>query len=170
MSCYIDLAVDVNKLPQFDKIKEIYDLSNAILAGGGNFGYKEQAVQLSFDGRTYYFKNNKINRSNYIENIEFFEYNLKKRRIVYIYSPYEELESGIGIKFERTNDSNLFIKYTIKLVDNSTYLTKKLKFSDNFMEDLARVYDRKKLIFLQYGTQWLIHKFEITKNILKKSL
>ena len=52
MSCYVDLAVDVNKLPQFDKIKEIYDLPNAILVDGDNFGHKEQAVQLSFDGRT----------------------------------------------------------------------------------------------------------------------
>lgn len=150
MSCYVDLAVDVNKLPQFDKIKEIYDLSNAILVGDDNFGYKEQALQLSFDGRTYYFKYNKINRSNYIENIEFFDYSLKKRRIVNIYSPYKELESDNGIKFERTNDSNLFIKYTIKLVDNSTYLTKKLNFSNNFMEDLAKVYDRK----INFFTIW----------------
>lgn len=52
MSCYFDLAVDVNKLPQFDKIKEIYDLPNAILVDGDNFRHKEQAVQLSFDGRT----------------------------------------------------------------------------------------------------------------------
>ena len=65
------------------------------------------------------------------------------RRIVYNYSPYKELERDIGIKFELTNDSNLFIKYTLKLVDNSTYLTKKLNFSNNFMEDLAKVYDRK---------------------------
>ena len=32
MSCYIDLAVDVTALSQFDKIKEISDLVNAILA------------------------------------------------------------------------------------------------------------------------------------------
>lgn len=153
MSCYVDLAVDINKLPQFNKIKEIYGLSNAILVGGDNFGYEEQAVQLSFDGRTYYFKYNKINRSNYRENIEFFDYNLKMRRIVYNCSPYKELERDIGIKFERTNDSNLFIKYTVELADNSTYLTKKLNFSNRFMEDLAKVYNRKKIIFLQYGTQ-----------------
>ena len=39
MSCYVDLTVDVTKLPQFGKIKEISNLSNAIFAGGVDFGY-----------------------------------------------------------------------------------------------------------------------------------
>ena len=69
MSCYVDLAVDVTKLPQVDKIKEISDLANAILADGVGFGYKKNAVQLTFDNKTYYFRINKINRSSYIENI-----------------------------------------------------------------------------------------------------
>ena len=41
MSCYVDLTVYVMKLPQFDKIKEISDLANAILADGVDFGYKK---------------------------------------------------------------------------------------------------------------------------------
>ena len=65
MSCYVDLTVDVTKLPQFDKIS---DLANAILADGEDFGYKKNAVQLTFDNKTYYFRINKINRSSYIEN------------------------------------------------------------------------------------------------------
>ena len=32
MSCYVDLTIDVIKLSQSDKIKEITDLVNAILA------------------------------------------------------------------------------------------------------------------------------------------
>ena len=28
-------------------------------------------------------------------------------------------------------------------------------------DGLANVYDRKNLIFMQYGKQWLIHKFDI---------
>ena len=42
MSCYVDLTVDVTKLPQFDKIKGISDLANAILADGVDFGYKKR--------------------------------------------------------------------------------------------------------------------------------
>ena len=41
MSCYVDLVVDVTKLLQFDKIKKISGLANAILADGVNFGYKK---------------------------------------------------------------------------------------------------------------------------------
>ena len=39
MSCYVNLADDVTKLSQFDKIAEISDLANAILADGVDFGY-----------------------------------------------------------------------------------------------------------------------------------
>ena len=147
ISCYIDLTVDVTKLPQFDKIKEISDLSNAILANGVDFGCKKNAVQLTFGNKTYYFRINKINRSSYIENIEFSNYNLKKKRLVYVYSPCKEL-AGDGMKFERTNDSSPFTSYTIKLVDDSTHLTKTLDISNNFTDELAKVYDRKSLIFM----------------------
>ena len=40
ISCYVDLAVDVTKLPQSDKIKQISDLANAILADCVDCGYK----------------------------------------------------------------------------------------------------------------------------------
>ena len=147
ISCYIDLTVDVTKLPQFDKIKEISDLSNAILANGVDFGCKKNAVQLTFGNKTYYFRINKINRSSYIENIEFFHHNLKKKSLAYVYSPYKEL-AGDGMKFERTNDSSPFTSYTIKLVDDSTHLTKTLDISNSFTDELAKVYDRKNLIFM----------------------
>ena len=71
MSCYVDLTVDVTKLPQFDKIKDISDLANAILVDGVDFGYKKNVVQLTFDNKTYYFRIDRINRNSYIENIEF---------------------------------------------------------------------------------------------------
>ena len=64
----------------FDKIKEIWDLANATLADGVDFGYKKNMVQLTFDNKTYYFRIYNINRSSYIENIEFFDYNLKKKK------------------------------------------------------------------------------------------
>ena len=56
MSCYVDLTVDVTKLPQFDKIKEISDLANAILADGVDFGYKKNTIQTRYEGESYAFK------------------------------------------------------------------------------------------------------------------
>ena len=63
MSCYVDLTMDVTKLPQSDKIKEISDLANAILADGVDFVYKKNAVETTYGGESYTFKINKINRS-----------------------------------------------------------------------------------------------------------
>ena len=66
------------------------------------------------------------------------------------------------MKFDRTNENASLISYTIKLVDDSTYLTKTLEVADAFLDNITKVYDRKN-IFMQYGTQWLIYKFNITK-------
>ena len=46
------------------------------------------------------------------------------------------------MKFEQANNSRPFASYTIKLVDDSTHLTKTLDISDNFLDDLAKCYDR----------------------------
>ena len=62
-----------------------------------------------------------------------------------MYSAYKEL-AGDGIKFERTSDYSPFTSYTINLIDDSTHLTKTLDISYNFIDDSAKVYDRKNLI------------------------
>ena len=67
MSCYVDLAIDVTKLPKSDKIKEISDLTNAILAAAEGFSYKKSGMQARYEGESYMFKINKINWSKYIE-------------------------------------------------------------------------------------------------------
>ena len=72
MLCYVNLTVDDTKLPQFDKIKGILDSANVILVAGVDFGYKKNVVQLTLDNKTLFFRINKINRSSYIKNIEFF--------------------------------------------------------------------------------------------------
>ena len=113
------------------------------------------------------FKIDNINRSKYIENIEFFDINMKIRRFAYVYSPYKELE-GDAMKFERTNENASVISYTIKLVDDSTYLTKSLEIVDAFLDNIVKTYNRKSILFMQYGTQWLIYKFNITKAYFEK--
>ena len=56
-------------------------------------------------------------------------------------------------EFGRTNENASLISYTIKLVDDSTYLTKALEVADAFLDNLAKIYDRKSIIFMQYGTE-----------------
>ena len=47
------------------------------------------------------------------------------------------------MKFERINNTAPVISYPVKLVDDSTYLTKTLEVANKFLDDLAKVYDRK---------------------------
>ena len=61
MLCYLDRTVDVKRPPRFDKIKEISDLANTVLADGMHFAYKQKAKQVTLDNKTYHFKINKIN-------------------------------------------------------------------------------------------------------------
>ena len=56
MSCYIDLVVDVTKLSQFDKIEEIWDSANAILADGVDIGYKKMLYKQSMKERAMHLK------------------------------------------------------------------------------------------------------------------
>ena len=71
-------------------------------------------------------------------------------------------------KQKQTNENASLISYTIKLVDDSTYLTKTLEVPDTFLDNVAKIYDRKNIIFMQYGTEWLIYKFNITKTYFEK--
>ena len=73
-------------------------------------------------------------------------------RLAHVYSSYKELE-GDGMKF------------AINLVDDST---KTLEAADAFLGHIAKICDRKYIIFMQYGTEWLIYKFNITKQDFEK--
>ena len=42
MTCYVDLTVDITKLPNYAKIKQMSDPTNAILRGGVDFGYRRK--------------------------------------------------------------------------------------------------------------------------------
>ena len=54
------------------------------------------------------------------------------------------------MKFEQTNENALLISYTIKLVHDSTYLTKILEVANASLDNFAKIYDRKNIIFMQY--------------------
>ena len=41
------------------------------------------------------------------------------------------------------------------------------KVADAFLDNIVKIYDGKNIIFMQYGTEWLIYKFNIKKGILK---
>ena len=78
MSFYVDVAVEVTKVLQLYTIKEISDLVNAILADGVDSGYKSNAIQITYEGKSYVFKIDRIKRSKNIDDVEFVDYSFKK--------------------------------------------------------------------------------------------
>ena len=60
------------------------------------------------------------------------------------------------------------ISYTVKLTVDSNYITKTLEVVNNLLDNLAKVYDRKTMIFMQYGNEWLIHEFNMIKPYFEK--
>ena len=46
------------------------------------------------------------------------------------------------MKFEQINEKASFISYTVKLVDDSTYLTKPLEIADVFTDNIVKIYER----------------------------
>ena len=46
MACYLDLTVDITKLPNYTKIKQVSDLATVILRGNVNFGNGKKELTL----------------------------------------------------------------------------------------------------------------------------
>ena len=87
---YNNVIVDENKRFTLEfsdgDLLEFSDLANAILADSGDFSYKKNATQTTYVGESYAFKIDKINRSKYIDNIEFFDHNLKKKTCLCLFT------------------------------------------------------------------------------------
>lgn len=64
--------------------------------------------------------------------------------------------------FSKLLENVSLIKYTIKLVDDSTYLTKTLEIADAFIDNITKICERKN-IFLKDGKILSTYKFNITK-------
>ena len=92
MACYMDLTVDITKLPNYAKIKQTSYLANAILRDGVDFGYGRRELVLGItSGSNLIFRSDKSRRDQYLEDVEFFDVENKPKN-VYIYSACKELK------------------------------------------------------------------------------
>ena len=103
MTCYVDLTVDITKLPNYAKIKQTSDLANAVLGGDIDFGYSRKELVLGkTSGSNLKFRSEKSRRDQYLEGVEFFDYENKKTKNVHIYSASKELKDR-GLKILTTS-------------------------------------------------------------------
>ena len=79
IACYVDLTVDITKLPNYAKTKQTSDLVNAILRSGVDFGYgKKKLVLGKTSACNLVFQSDKSRRDKYLQDVEFFNVENKK--------------------------------------------------------------------------------------------
>ena len=99
MSCFIKLTQDLTELDHYDDIKKISEISNKILKNGVEHLYEEKILEVSFGDLNFEFLPKKSNGGLSLHPVEFFDEVTKRKRIVFVYSPYEELKI-FGLKFQ----------------------------------------------------------------------
>ena len=89
MSCFIEITNDLIKLTHYNDIKKISDLSNSILFKNGvDHLYEEKNLDVTFNNVKIELMPEKSNRALSVEVADFYDYVIKQKRLLFIYSPY----------------------------------------------------------------------------------
>ena len=99
MSCFIKITQDLAELNHYEDIKKISEICNKILKNGVEHLYEEKKLEATFGNSNFEFLPEKSNRGLSLQEVDFFDYVTKRKRLVFVYSPYEELKI-FGLKFE----------------------------------------------------------------------
>ena len=172
MSSFITLTQDLKELAHYDDIKKISEISNKILKNGIEHLYEEKILEANFEGVVKYeFQPKKSNRGLSVHAVEFFDEVTKRKRLVYVYSPYKELKN-CDLKFQKKQKGNIN-GYTIDMIEenNKIYLQKELFFDKTrVINEIIKENDRKNVIFFKYNVDGEIYamKLEITKNYYRE--
>ena len=163
MSSFIELEQNLKELKYYNDIKIISELSNEILKKGIEYRYDEKILEVTLENvnEKYELLPEKSNRGLSIKTVEFFDKETKTKRLVYVYSPYEELRL-YGLTFE--NKEKSIYKYTINLKEenNKMYIEKRIFFNKKkAAEEIIKETDRKNVFFMKYKTDGEIYAAKI---------
>ena len=170
MSCFITLEQDLKELKYYDDLKKISEISNKILKNGIEHLYEEKVLEVTLENveQKIEFQPEKTKRGLSVHAVEFFDEETKRKRVVYVYSSYEELKV-YGLKFE--NKGKSVYKYTIDMIGENEKLCieKKLFFDKKkAIEEIAKATDRKNVIFMRYNGELYATKLELAKYFYRK--
>ena len=129
MPCFITLEQDLKELKYYDDTKKISEISNKILKNGIEHLDEEKVLEVTLENvkQKIEFQPDKSKRGLSVHAVVVFDEEWKTKRLVYVYSPYEELKT-YGLKFKIK--VKIVYKYTIDMIveNNKLYLEKKLFF------------------------------------------
>ena len=172
MSCFITLEQDLKELNHYADIKKISEISNEILKNGIEHLYEEKVLEVTLENveKKYELTPDKSKRGLSVHAVEFFDEETKRKRVVYVYSPYEELKL-YGLKFE--NKTKSMYKYTINMKEENDklYLEKKHFFDKKkAIEEIIKETDRKNVFFMRFNEDKQLYavKFELGEFYYKR--
>ena len=144
LSANIELEKNLKELKNYDQIKKISEISNSVLENGIGHLNKDKNLEINLENKTD-LTQDKTKRKLSIKTLEFLDEKTKKKKIVSIYSPYEELKL-FGLRFQN-KDASIY-KYTIDLLqgekNDKIYLEKRIFFNKNeIIEQIKKQYDKK---------------------------
>ena len=114
MSCFTKITQDLTELNHYEEIKKISEISNKILKNGVEHLYEEKKLEATFGDSNFEFLPEKSKRGLSLQAVEFFDYVTKRKRLVFVYLPYEELKI-FGLKFDnKKKDTSMDIRFRLK--------------------------------------------------------
>ena len=166
MSCFIKLSQDLKELAYYHDIKKISKISNKILKNGIKHLYEEKVLEVVLEdvGQKFEFQPEKRKRGLSVRAVEFFDEDTKRKRVVYVYSPYEELKA-YGLNFENREKGKSVSKYTIDMIEENDklYLQKKLSFDKTqTINEIIKETNRKNVIFMKHNGELYVLKLEVS--------
>ena len=105
MSCFIKITQGLTELNHSEEIKKTSEISNKILQNGVEHLYEEKKLEATFGDSSFEFLPEKSKRGFSLQAVEFFDYVTKRKRLVFVCSPYEELK--FGLKFDNKKKDTL---------------------------------------------------------------
>ena len=148
LSANIELEKNLKELKNYDQIKKISEISNSVLENGIGHLNKDKNLEINLENKID-LTQDKTKRKLSIKTLEFLGEKTKKKKIVSIYSPYEELKL-FGLRFQN-KDASIY-KYTIDLLQGEKMIksTSRKEFFSIKMKLLNKLRNNmiKKTLFL----------------------
>ena len=114
MSCFTKITQDLTELNHYEEIKKLSEISNKILKNGVEHVYEEKKLEATFGSSNFEFLPEKSKKGLSLQAFKFFDYVTKRKRLVFVYLPYEELKI-FGLKFDnKKKDTSMDIRFRLK--------------------------------------------------------
>ena len=162
LSANIELDKNLKGLKNYDEIKKISEISNSILQNGIEHLNQNRKLEINLEKKVD-LEQDKTKRKLSVRTLEFLDEKKKKKKVVSIYSPFEELKV-FGLRFKNKNES--IYKYTINLIEGNNdklFLEKFFFFvKKKIIEDIKKEFDKKNTFFIKNNGKLKAIKLEIT--------